>query len=95
MDDLNFIFIVDFSLQKYKKIKGGISPTNRHLLIVDGHKNHVTLEVIQKAMEIGLDLIIPPSHTNHWLQPLNVNVFAPFKIAFRHYRDAWTLQSRS
>jgi hypothetical protein len=74
--------------------RGGILPGNRHLLIVDGHNSHITLEVVQKAMEVGLDLITLPSHTSHRLQPLDVTVFVPFKRAFRRYRDAWTLQNR-
>ena len=69
--------------------RGGISPENRHLLIVDGHNSHVTLEVVKKSMEAGLDLVILPSHTSHHLQPLDVSVFAPFKRGFKQYRDAW------
>ena len=60
---------------------------------MDGHKSHMTLEVVHKEMQVGLDLVILPSHTSHRLQPLNVNVFGPFKKAFKRYRDAWTLQN--
>jgi hypothetical protein len=74
--------------------QGGISPTNRHLLIMDGHGSHITLEVVYKAMQIGLDLVTLPSHTSHRLQPLDVSIFRPFKCAFRGYRDAWTLHHR-
>jgi hypothetical protein len=67
---------------------GGISPTNGHLLILDGHGSHVTLEVVHKAKQIGLDLLTLPSHTFHRLQPLDVSIFRPFKYAFRGYRNA-------
>jgi imidazoleglycerol phosphate dehydratase HisB len=70
--------------------RGGVSPTNRHLLIVDGHNSHVTLEVVHKAMQVGLDLLTLPSHTSHRLQPLDVSVFGPFKRAFKRFRDTWT-----
>jgi hypothetical protein len=73
--------------------RGGVSPTTRHLLIVDGHNSHVTLEVVQKAMEVGLDLLTLPSHTSHCLQPLDVSIFGPFKRAFKRCRDRWTLQN--
>jgi hypothetical protein len=73
--------------------RGGISLTNRHLLIVDGHNSHVTIEVVHKAMQVGLDLLTLPSHTSHRLQPLDVSVFGPFKRAFKRHRDAWTLQN--
>lgn len=69
---------------------GEISPDNRHLLILDGHSSHATLEVIQEARSSGLDILTLPSHTSHALQPLDVSVFKPFKQYFREYRDFWT-----
>jgi hypothetical protein len=72
--------------------RGGISPSNRHLLILDGHCSHVTLQVVCKAATAGLDIVTLPSHTSHHFQPLDVAVFCPFKCAFRNLRDAWTLK---
>jgi hypothetical protein len=74
--------------------RGGILPTNRHLLILDGHSSHVTLDVVHKAKLIGLDILTLPSHTSHRLQPLDVSVFRPFKCAFRSCRDVWTLRHK-
>ena len=67
----------------------GIDLSNRHMLILDEHNSHVTLEVVRTAMESGLDIKSLPSHTSHALQPLDVACFAPFKTAFRKQRDAW------
>jgi hypothetical protein len=67
----------------------GISPTQRHLLIFDGHNSHITLEVARAAKNVDLDLISLPSHTSHALQPLDVFVFKPFKQFFREYGDFW------
>jgi hypothetical protein len=53
-------------------IPSGISITNKHLLILDGHGSHVILEAIEQAQEFGLDMIIIPSHTSHAFQPLDV-----------------------
>jgi hypothetical protein len=72
---------------------GGISIENRHLLILDGHCSHVTLDVVQEARAMGLDLFTLPSHTSHALQPLDVSVFKPFKTFFRKYRDFWTFRT--
>ena len=74
--------------------KGGISHERRHLLILDGHSFHITLEVVQKCKEVGLDLLTLPSHTSHRLQPLDVGVFAPFKCYFKKYRDAWSVNNK-
>jgi hypothetical protein len=66
---------------------GNICTTNLHLLVLDGHNSHVTIDV-------GLDLITLPSHISHAFQPFNVACFKPFKIAFRPYMDVWTLTNK-
>jgi hypothetical protein len=65
----------------------GISITNGHLLILDGHGSHVTLEAIEHVQKFGLDMITLRSHTSHALQPLDVVSFKPFKITFRKERN--------
>jgi hypothetical protein len=50
--------------------------------------------VVAKAKEVGLHLVTLPSHTSHALQPLDVNVFGPFKRAFRIYRDIWAMNNK-
>ena len=63
-------------------------------MVLDGHKSHITLDVLQKAKTCGLDMICLPSHTSHALQPLDVACFGPFKKAFRAYRDLWNMQGK-
>jgi hypothetical protein len=70
-----------------RSIPSGISLTNKHLFILDGHGSHITLEVIEQAKEFGLDIITLPSHTSHALQPLDVVCFKPFKTTFRKERN--------
>jgi hypothetical protein len=72
-----------------------ISPLCRHLLILDGHGSHVTMDVVKAARSVGLDLLTLPSHTSHAMQPLDESCFKPFKQAFRLLRDVWTLQNKS
>jgi hypothetical protein len=48
-------------------IPSGMSITDRHLLILDGHGSHVTFEVIEQVQEFGLDMITLPLHTSHEL----------------------------
>jgi hypothetical protein len=74
--------------------RGGVSPTNRHLLVLDGHNSHVMLDVVRKAATVGLDIVTLPSHTSHHLQSLDVAVFRPFKCAFQKLRDAWILRHK-
>jgi hypothetical protein len=68
-------------------ILNGISLTNRHLFILDGHGSHVTLEAIKQAEKFGFDMITFPSHTSHVFQPLDVACFKPFKTTFRKERN--------
>ncbi len=70
-----------------KSVPRGMSLNNRHLLILDEHDSHVTLEVIKQTKEFGLGMITLPSHTSHVLQPLDVFCFKPFKTTFRKVKD--------
>jgi hypothetical protein len=76
------------------RIKGGLSPAQRHLMVLDGLTSHVTVNVIIKAYKAALDMVTLLSHTSHALQPLDVACFKPFKIAFRAYRDIWTIANK-
>ena len=39
-----------------------VSPSCHHLLILDGHGSHVTMDVAKTACIVGLDLLTLPSH---------------------------------
>jgi hypothetical protein len=47
--------------------KVGILPTNRYLLIFDGHNLYVTVDVVAMVRETWLDLLTLLSHTFHAL----------------------------
>ena len=82
---------MDHFIQQLEELED-LSPTNTHLIILDGHKSHVSLKVIKKAKAHGVDMISLPSHTSHVLQPLDVACFKPFKTTFKAYRNKWTIQ---
>jgi hypothetical protein len=42
-----------------------ISHFDQHLLILDEHNSHITLETVQQAKDVGLDLPSLPAHTSH------------------------------
>jgi hypothetical protein len=74
-------------------VPGRISLTNKHLLILDGHNNHVTLEAIKQAHEFGLNMVTFPAHTFHALQPFDVSYFKPFKTTFRKEKNVAMFKS--
>jgi hypothetical protein len=45
-----------------------------HLLILDGHSSHVTIEVVKRARAVGLHLLTLPSYCSHTMQPLDVAI---------------------
>ena len=73
MEATNFSKWMDYFL-RYHEGRGDLFESNRMLLILDGHKNHVTLEVLLKAKTHGLDMVSLPSYTSHGLQSLDLSV---------------------
>ncbi|MCO5556253.1 hypothetical protein L7F22_009799 [Adiantum nelumboides] len=65
---------------------------SRHLLILDGHGSHVSLEVVASAHEAGIDIVTLPAHTSHKLQPLDVSIFKSLKGNFKKERAIWQLK---
>jgi len=82
-----FIFKGILSIFK-NLVLGGISHSNRYLLILNNHSSHVTLKAIRQAWTFGLNMIPLLFHTSHALQPLDVSCFKPFKFAFKQKRDS-------
>ena len=70
-----------------------LSQERRHLIILNGHKSHIDLEVLIKAKDHGIDMISLPSHTSHELQSFDKGYSRPFKVAFRAYRDVWLIKN--
>jgi hypothetical protein len=52
------------------------------VLILDGHRSHVSPNVILFAQQNGISLLKLPSHTTHYLQPCDVSIFRPLKVAW-------------
>ncbi|KAI5069585.1 hypothetical protein GOP47_0015886 [Adiantum capillus-veneris] len=76
-------------------ITKSIGKDSRHLLILDGHGSHVSLEVVEQAQAAGIDIMTLPTHTSHKLQPLDVSVFKSLKVQFRKERDIWQQRTTS
>ncbi len=50
------------------------------LLVLDGHKSHLSMKVVQIATSNNVSIVCLPAHSTHLLQPLDV---AFFKTAWR------------
>lgn len=60
-----------------------------HILVLyESHKNHVSLSLIESAINNFIILFVLPPHGSHFLQPLDVNCYGPFEMAWNaacHY----------
>ena len=55
------------------------------MLIVDGHKSHMSWQVVQYCLDHRIRLLCLPPHSTHELQPLDVGVFSSLQ---GYYGDA-------
>lgn len=60
-------------------------PSRPQLLIVDGHKSHEVLGLLETAKNHNIEILCLPAHTTHVLQPLDRTVFGPLKSYYRKY----------
>ncbi|XP_028518723.1 uncharacterized protein LOC114576372 [Exaiptasia diaphana] len=47
--------------------------------LFDGHKSHVTEDLIKEAVANGIAIFCLPAHSSHLLQPLDLSLFGPLK----------------
>ena len=59
------------------------------LLIMDNHESHCSLKAIDNAKELRIVLLTIPPHTSHRMQPLDVAVYGPFKLAYWRAMDSY------
>jgi hypothetical protein len=52
---------------------------NKVLLLLDGHRSHIALDIADWAKSNNIVLFILPAHTSHLLQPLDVACYGPFQ----------------
>lgn len=65
-----------------------------HILLLDGHESHKTLEAIDFAREHGIILLTFPPHCTHRLQPLDRTYFKSLKSAFSRSCDNWLISNK-
>ena len=63
------------------------------LLLLDGHKTHVSVGLVEWANERGIILFILPAHTSHFLQPMDVACFGPFQRIYDSLCHSFTRET--
>ena len=59
------------------------------LLIFDGHLTHISVPVIEKAIQENITILKLPPHVTDKLQPLDVACFGPLKRMWEKSLNAW------
>ena len=73
------VFLAFFRRFRKHLVDNGKIDGKPHVIVLDGHASHLTLEVIKFAMDNNLVIFQLPSHSSHVKQPLDVCVFSIFK----------------
>ncbi len=55
---------------------------SHRLLIIDGHESHLSYEFNKLCKEKRIVTLCMPPHSSHLLQPLDVGIFSPLKVAY-------------
>lgn len=67
-------------------IEGGVSPSKKALLVVDGHESRISMDGIDEAIKLGFEVVILPPNTTHFFQPWDL-IFGAFR---RKYASLFT-----
>jgi len=63
------------------------------VLFLDGHVSHLTQPLSQFCYEHEIILIIFPAHATHFLQSLDVSLFASLKAHWRKYVNSYRIEN--
>ncbi|CAB1098599.1 unnamed protein product [Ectocarpus sp. CCAP 1310/34] len=74
--DVFISYIKDFHKQLFLR---NLLDGEPHVLVLDGHASHVSLDVVELARSLDIHLVQLPSHMSHITQPLDVAGFGCFK----------------
>ena len=61
------------------------------VLLVDGHRSHINLEISKFCLENRIFLYCLPPHSSHITQPLDVGFFKPLKAAWKKECERYKL----
>ncbi|GBL87824.1 hypothetical protein AVEN_192010-1 [Araneus ventricosus] len=60
-----------------------------NLLIYDGHVSHLSIELVETAIEWDVTILKLPAHSSHMLQPLDGSIFRGIKSAWGAKLKDW------
>lgn len=73
----------------------GCNTENGHLIILDGHDSHKSLNAINYCRENGIELLSLPPHTSHRTQPLDRTFFGSLKAKYATAVSSWMVSHQN
>lgn len=64
------------------------------LLVLDGHFAHISPGAVKYGLGKGVHLFVLPAHTSHFLQPLDIAVYQPFKVLYEKELKQYPLDNK-
>ena len=77
MNEIGFEWI-----QHFEKYTRSCTKGTYCLLILDGHKSHLSVEFQQYCQDNNIITLCMPPHSSHLLQPLDIGCFSPLKALY-------------
>jgi hypothetical protein len=66
-----------------------IALNKKGLILLDGHRAHLSEEVINKIKACNFDILVMPPNTTAYLQPLDIAVNRSFKSLYSNEWEDW------
>lgn len=88
-EDLGFSYMSEHFYTHTKPKRTKKSPPIHRLLIVDGHCSHTYWRVVEFALNHDIHMLCLPSHSTHFMQPLDVGCFGILSKAYSKHLNTW------
>ena len=59
-------------------------------VLYDGHKSHISLDLIDWARDNSIILFVLPPHCSHIIQPIDVGSFGPLQVIHVYNQECLT-----
>ena len=63
------------------------------VLVYDGYGSHYNDEIVAKAIQLQIILVLLPANSTHLIQPLDISVFKPFKTVLKREVDSFMINN--
>jgi hypothetical protein len=77
----NSVVFKDYLQNHFMKFCQGRSD-DTILILYDGHRSHISVDLVEWAKQQNIVLFVLPPHTSHILQPMDIGCFGPLQLKY-------------